>query len=185
MSNCVVCAVHRPCYASARRRFRRQALDGQGGLSRTQLCRFQPKSSRTKTAMATAQSTAHMGALRLWHSWSQPSALRNCFFSPRTVCATSVSDNTRRVERWLFTRLAATWHRTAWFQVEYPAGEKNTWADAISRRRIALVQRICFNLAQLASTSHNVTLHAVAMTGRLFSQSHFGHATLIEKDVLP
>ena len=64
-----------------------------------------------------------------------------------------------------FLRLAATWahlHRVQ-FQVEHLAGEKNTWADAMSRGRIAFVQhrakeRVRINLAQLASASHSVTL---------------------------
>ncbi|OLP74596.1 hypothetical protein AK812_SmicGene45817, partial [Symbiodinium microadriaticum] len=65
-----------------------------------------------------------------------------------------------------FLRLAATWahlHRVQ-FQVEHLAGEKNTWADAMSRGRIAFVQhrakeRVRISLAQLASASHSVTLH--------------------------
>ena len=64
-----------------------------------------------------------------------------------------------------FLRLAATWahlHRVQ-FQVEHLAGEKNTWADAMSRGRIAFVQhraheRVRITLAQLASASHSVTL---------------------------
>ena len=65
-----------------------------------------------------------------------------------------------------FLRLAATWaqlHRVQ-FQVEHLAGQKNAWADAMSRGRTAFVQhrekeRVRISLAQLASASHSVSLH--------------------------
>ncbi|CAE6949096.1 mfsd7-A, partial [Symbiodinium sp. CCMP2456] len=66
-----------------------------------------------------------------------------------------------------FLRLAATWahlHRVQ-FEVEHLAGEKNTWADALSRGRIAFInkhrsaERTRVSLTQLASASHSVSLH--------------------------
>ncbi|CAE7390246.1 unnamed protein product [Symbiodinium sp. CCMP2456] len=68
-----------------------------------------------------------------------------------------------------FLRLAATWahlHRVQ-FQVEHLAGEKNTWADALSRGRIAFIkhrsaERTRVSLTQLASASHSVSLHGAA-----------------------
>ena len=66
----------------------------------------------------------------------------------------------------LFLRLAATWahlHRVQ-FQLEHLAGEKNVWADKLSRDNIAFLQhrkaeRRRITLAELASASHRVTLH--------------------------
>ena len=66
----------------------------------------------------------------------------------------------------LFLRLAATWahlHRVQ-FQLEHLAGEKNVWADKLSRDNIAFLQhrkaeRRRITLAELASASHCVTLH--------------------------
>ena len=67
--------------------------------------------------------------------------------------------------------LAATWaHLHMQFQVEHLAGKKKSWADAMSRGRIAFVQhrgrdRVRIDVAQLASASHCVTLHGSARTG--------------------
>ena len=68
-----------------------------------------------------------------------------------------------------FLRLAATWahlHRVQ-FQVEHLAGEKNTWADKLSRGSIEFMQRrsadrVRVTLSQLASASHSVSLHGSA-----------------------
>ena len=68
-----------------------------------------------------------------------------------------------------FLRLAATWahlHRVQ-FQVEHLAGEKNTWADKLSRGSIDFMQRrsadrVRITLPQLASASHSVSLHGTA-----------------------
>ncbi|CAE7562105.1 unnamed protein product [Symbiodinium sp. KB8] len=68
-----------------------------------------------------------------------------------------------------FLRLAATWahlHRVQ-FQVEHRAGEKNTWADKLSRGSIDFMQRrsadrVRITLSQLASASHSVSLHGTA-----------------------
>ncbi|CAE7799268.1 unnamed protein product [Symbiodinium sp. CCMP2456] len=65
-----------------------------------------------------------------------------------------------------FLRLAATWahlHRVQ-FEVEHLAGEKNVWADRLSRGRLAFLshrsaERVRISLSQLASASHCVTLH--------------------------
>ena len=65
-----------------------------------------------------------------------------------------------------FLRLAATWahlHRVQ-FEVEHLAGEKNVWADKLSRGRLDFLshragERVRIGLAQLASASHCVTLH--------------------------
>ena len=66
----------------------------------------------------------------------------------------------------LFLRLAATWahlHRVQ-FELEHLAGEKNVWADKLSRDNISFLQhrsaeRRRISLAELASASHCVTLH--------------------------
>ncbi|OLP75956.1 hypothetical protein AK812_SmicGene44177 [Symbiodinium microadriaticum] len=68
-----------------------------------------------------------------------------------------------------FLRLAATWahlHRVQ-FQVEHLAGEKNTWADKLSRGSIEFMQRrsadrVRVTLSQFASASHSVSLHGSA-----------------------
>ena len=68
-----------------------------------------------------------------------------------------------------FLRLAATWahlHRVQ-FQVEHLAGEKNVWADKLSRGSIDFMQRrnadrVRITLSQLASASHCVSLHGKA-----------------------
>eukprot|EP00439_Symbiodinium_sp_Y106_P000945 s7526_g1.t1 len=69
-----------------------------------------------------------------------------------------------------FLRLAATWahlHRVQ-FEVEHLAGEKNVWADKLSRGNTAFLahrsaERASISLAQLASASHCVTLHGASM----------------------
>ena len=66
----------------------------------------------------------------------------------------------------LFLRLAATWahlHRVQ-FELEHLAGEKNVWADKLSRDNISFLKhrsadRRRISLAELASASHCVTLH--------------------------
>ena len=66
----------------------------------------------------------------------------------------------------LFPRLAATWahlHRVQ-FELEHLAGEKNVWADKLSRDNTSFLQhrsaeRRRITLAELASASHCVTLH--------------------------
>ncbi|CAE7459247.1 unnamed protein product [Symbiodinium sp. KB8] len=68
-----------------------------------------------------------------------------------------------------FLRLAATWahlHRVQ-FQVEHLAGEKNVWADKLSRGSTDFMQRrsadrVRVTLSQLASASHSVSLHGSA-----------------------
>ena len=69
-----------------------------------------------------------------------------------------------------FLRLAATWahlHRVQ-FEVEHLAGEKNVWADKLSRGNTKFLEhrsaeRARISLAQLASASHCVTLHGASM----------------------
>ena len=69
-----------------------------------------------------------------------------------------------------FLRLAATWahlHRVQ-FEVEHLAGEKNVWADKLSRGNCQFlehrsVERAHVGLAQLASASHCVALHGASV----------------------
>ncbi|CAE7247113.1 unnamed protein product [Symbiodinium sp. CCMP2592] len=80
-----------------------------------------------------------------------------------------------------FLRLAAAWahlHRVQ-FEVEHLAGEKNVWADKLSRGSTAFLQhrtadKVEVTLAQLASASHCVTLHdhALAWPQRLLDAQH-------------
>ncbi|CAE7197288.1 unnamed protein product [Symbiodinium sp. KB8] len=112
-----------------------------------------------------------LAQLALAHcSWSLLRAKHMRFVLPSASDNTSAESGVNRLFTTTeplstFLRLAATWahlHRVQ-FQVEHLAGEKNNWADALSRGRIAFVshrsaERVRISLAQLAAASHTVSL---------------------------